>query len=113
VKEATKNFFAPLRTNNMDTDAPDRVHHNWESSSRKIGQAAPNIVLTSASNPIQLQKQLKGVSKDTFELQSPKNGTRVVTKKMMDYQSVKTYFEYKNLSYYTFYPKSEKPIKAV
>jgi hypothetical protein len=28
VKEATKNFFAPLRTNNMDTDAPDRVHHN-------------------------------------------------------------------------------------
>jgi hypothetical protein len=31
----------------------------------------------------------------------------------VDYQSVKTYFESKNLSYYTFYPKSEKPIKAV
>jgi hypothetical protein len=32
---------------------------------------------------------------------------------MVDYQSVKTYFESKNLSYYTFYPKSENPIKAV
>jgi hypothetical protein len=42
-----------------------------------------------------------------------KNGTRIVTKNMVDYQSVKTYFESYNLSYYTFYPKSEKPIKAV
>jgi hypothetical protein len=32
---------------------------------------------------------------------------------MVDYQSVQTYFESKNLSYYTFYPKSEKANKAV
>jgi hypothetical protein len=40
----------------------------------------PPIVLTSASNLIQLQKQLKGVAIDTFEFRSTKNGTRVVTK---------------------------------
>jgi hypothetical protein len=32
---------------------------------------------------------------------------------MVDYQSVKAHFETNNLSYYTFYPKSQKLIKAV
>jgi hypothetical protein len=32
---------------------------------------------------------------------------------MVNYQSVKAYFESNNLSYYTFYPKAEKPIKAL
>jgi hypothetical protein len=32
---------------------------------------------------------------------------------MADFQSVKSYFDPNNLSYYSFYPKSEKPMKAV
>jgi hypothetical protein len=32
---------------------------------------------------------------------------------MVDYQSVKAHFETSNLFYYTFYPKSQKPIKAM
>jgi hypothetical protein len=32
---------------------------------------------------------------------------------MVDYQSVKGHLESNNLSYYTFYPKSERPIKTV
>jgi hypothetical protein len=32
---------------------------------------------------------------------------------MVDYQAVKTFFSDHTLSYYTFYPKAEKPIKAV
>jgi hypothetical protein len=44
VKVATKNFFAPLRTNNMDTDAPDTESTTTEKASRKIGQANPNNV---------------------------------------------------------------------
>jgi hypothetical protein len=32
---------------------------------------------------------------------------------MVDYQSVKGHFEANNLSYYTFYLKSERPMKAV
>jgi hypothetical protein len=59
----------------------------------------PPIVLTSATNLIELQKQLKGVAKDTFQFRSIKNGTREVTKNKVDYQSVKTYFKSNNLSY--------------
>jgi hypothetical protein len=96
VKVATKNFFASLQTNNMDTDAPDTESTTTEKAvQEKLGRPPP-IVLTSASNLIQLQKQLKGVAKDTFEFRSTKNGTRVVTKNMVDYQSVKTYFQSKN-----------------
>jgi hypothetical protein len=70
VKVATKNFFAPLRTNNMDTDAPDTESTATEKAvPEKLGRPPP-IVLTSTSNLIQLQKQLKGVAKDTFEFRS-------------------------------------------
>jgi hypothetical protein len=53
------------------------------------------------------------VAKQSFEFRNTKNGTRVVTKGIVDYQTVKAFFETKNLSYYTFYPKVEKSIKAV
>jgi hypothetical protein len=113
VKVATKNFFTPLRRNNMDTDALDTESTTTQKAVQQKSGRPPSIVLTSASNLIQLQKQLKGVAIDTFEFRSTKNWTRVVTKTMVNYQSIKTYFESKNLSYYTFYPKSENPIKAV
>jgi hypothetical protein len=32
---------------------------------------------------------------------------------MADFQSVRSHFDSQNLSYYSFFPKSEKPIKAV
>jgi hypothetical protein len=32
---------------------------------------------------------------------------------MADFQSVKSHFDTNKLSYYSFYPKSEKPMKAV
>jgi hypothetical protein len=70
-------------------------------------------LLTSAINLIQLQKQLKGMAKQIFVFCTTRNGTRIITKDMVDYQSVKAHFETNNLSYYTFYPKSQKPIKAV
>jgi hypothetical protein len=70
-------------------------------------------VLTFAKNIIQLQKQLKGVAKQHFGFHNNKSGTRVITKDMVEYQSVKAHFESNNVSYYTFYPKSERPIKAM
>jgi hypothetical protein len=51
------------------------------------------------------------VSED-FEFRSTRNGTRVITRGIADFQSVKSYFENDNLSY-CFFPKHEKPIKAV
>jgi hypothetical protein len=52
---------------------------------------------------------LKGSSK----FRSTKNGTRVITRSMADFQSIKSYFDSQNLSHYSLFPKSEKPIKAV
>jgi hypothetical protein len=95
VKVATKNFI-PLQTTNMDNDAPDTESTTTEKVvSEKWGRLPP-LRLTFATNLIELQKQLKGLAKDTFEFRSTKNRTRVVTKNMVDYQSVKTYFESNN-----------------
>jgi hypothetical protein len=58
----------------------------------------PPIILTSATNLIQLQKQLKGVALQTFEFRSTKNGTRVGTKDTVDCQAVKSLFEKNSLS---------------
>jgi hypothetical protein len=73
----------------------------------------PPIILTSAVNFIQLQKQLKGVVSEDFKFRSTRNGTRVITRGMADFQSVKSYFNSHNLSYFPFFPKDEKTIKAV
>jgi hypothetical protein len=110
-KVATKNF-APLRTTNMDTDALGTDSNSAEEAVPGKQGRPPPIALTSETNLILLQKQLKILAKQTFEFRSTKNGTRVVTMDMVDYQSVKAFFETNNLSYYTFYPKSENPIKA-
>jgi hypothetical protein len=86
VKVATKNFFAPLRTTNMDTDAPDTEPTAAEVAVPGQPGRPPPKVLASATNLIQLQKQLKGVAKQTFEFRNTKNETRV-TKDMVDYLS--------------------------
>jgi hypothetical protein len=110
---ATRKFFASLRASDMDTDST-----NTEATPRKATAPAtpcrpPAIVLTYAVNLIHLQKKLKGVVIENFEFRSTINGTRVITRSKADFQSVKSYFDDHNLSYYSFFPKSEKPIKAV
>jgi hypothetical protein len=112
----TKNFFAPLRATDMecegnkskDTDTQDEV----QQPARKTGRPPP-IVLTSQENLIAMQKKLKGLCKGTFELRSTRNGARIITKEMADFSAIRTYLENQNLPYFTFFPKSQKPIKAV
>jgi hypothetical protein len=48
-----------------------------------------------------------------FEFRTTRNETRVITKSLADFQAIKSYFDNQRLSYITFFPKSEKPIKAV
>jgi hypothetical protein len=62
---------------------------------------------------IQLQRQLKGLLKGSFEFRNTRNGIRVVTKEMEDFTIIHCHFESNNLSYFTFYPKFQKPVKAV
>jgi hypothetical protein len=109
------NFFAPLRTANMDTDAPVTEPNAEEAAAPAPRKSArpPPIVLTSAANLMQLQKQLKDVARQNFEFCNTRNGTKVVTKDMVDYQAVKSHFNNNHLACFTFFPKSKKPVKAV
>jgi hypothetical protein len=116
---ATTNYFAPLRTSEMDvelpvaegsTQKPDRGLQ--QESASKSGRPPP-IVLTSTTNLIHLQRKVKGFVSDSFEFRNTRNGTRIVTKEMADFSAIKNYLETNKLSYYTFFAKSVKPMKAV
>jgi hypothetical protein len=97
----------------MDTDASGtEATSNEEEVPCKTGRPPP-IILTSTANLIQLQKQLNSAVKVNFEFCSTRKITGVITRVMVDFQSVKSHFDANNLSYYSFYPKSEKRMKAV
>jgi hypothetical protein len=112
-KVATRNFFTPLRTTTMDTDSSGSESTPQEETVPEKTCRPPTIILSSAANLIQLQKQLKNVVKEDFEFRNTRSGTRVITRGMADFLAVKSHFEGNKLSFYTFFPKSEKPIKAV
>jgi hypothetical protein len=107
----TKNFCAPLRTE-MDLEG-DKVNtvQNKQGTTTQAGRQPP-IILTSATNLLQLQKSISGIIKGSFEFRKTRNGTRVLTKEMVDYSAIKSFFLQSNLKFYTFFPKSLKPIKA-
>jgi hypothetical protein len=106
---ATSNFFAPSGQPTW-TLIPQSESNSEAGAPGKSGRPPP-VILMSAANLIQLQKQLKGVAQQNFEFRNTRNGTRVVTKDMVDYQAVTSYFEIHSLSYFTFFPKSENPIR--
>jgi hypothetical protein len=97
----------------MDTEASDMEESPQEEATPgKIGRPPP-IVIIATVNLLQLQKLIKSVVKENFEFQNTGNGTRIITKTLGDFPAVKSYLETHNLHYFTFYPKSLKPIKAV
>jgi hypothetical protein len=115
---STKNFFAPLRTKDMEMEYPvvdgaAEIADGEQQKSPSQSGRPPRIILTSVVNLKHLQKQLKGVINDSFEFRKTRNGTRVVTRILADFHSVKSFFDSQYFSYFTFSPKSDKPIKAV
>jgi hypothetical protein len=97
----------------MDTETPATEGSTSEDTAAGKPGRPPPIILTTPTNLIQLQKQLKDVVAETFEFSNTRNGTRVLTKSLADFQSVKSYFDQHRLFYSSFIPKSEKPFKAV
>jgi hypothetical protein len=92
-KVITRNFFAYFRATEMDSNTSgfeDMPHE--ESFPDKTGRLPP-IMLTSQTNLIQLQRQPKGMVKDTFEFCSMRNRTRAIIKTMDDFSAVKSYLE--------------------
>jgi hypothetical protein len=94
-----------------DTSGTEAMRHE-EAVPGKTGRPPPTV-LASATNLIQLKTQLNGVVKDNFEFRSTRNGTRIITKTMVDFLAVKSCLQNNNLAYFTVYSKSLKPINAV
>jgi hypothetical protein len=83
----TRNYFDPLRTT-MDTDSSGSESTPQETVPAKTCRPPP-IILTSAANLIQLQKQLKHVVRKDFEFHNTRSGTRVLTRGMADFLAIK------------------------
>jgi hypothetical protein len=116
----TRNFFAPLRAVNMETEnveaAPKPTDQSEEQGQHQTLTEAgrpPPIVLTSTVNLMSLQKDLKLSVKGHFKFRNTRAGTKVISKEMANYSAIRHYLDSKQLSYFTFFPKSEKPITAV
>jgi hypothetical protein len=112
-KVAPRKFFAPLRAATRETDFSGAEATTLEEAVPGKAGRPPPIILTSTTNLIQLQRQLKNVAKGDFEFRNTKNGTRVITKSITDVEAVKSYFSIQNLSYFSIFPKAQNPIKAV
>jgi hypothetical protein len=96
----------------METESSGTENPQEETTTDKTGRP-PQIEITAAPKLLQLQNFIKGVVKETFELRNTRNGTRVLTRSLVDFAAVKSYLETHNLPYFTYYPKSLKSIKAV
>jgi hypothetical protein len=73
----------------------------------------PPIVISSTTNFIWLQGDLKELVKREYEFRNTRNGTRTIRKELEDYSTIKSYLEKNSLQHFTFSPNSEKPIGAV
>jgi hypothetical protein len=110
-----RNFFAPLPPEvkwNGD-DAKDLTKQQQHQAPSRQAGTPPSVVLTSQVNLIQFQEQLQGLLKGNFKFHSTRTGTRIATKQMVDFSTICSHFERSNVPCFTFYPKSQKPIKAV
>jgi hypothetical protein len=66
----TRKIFGTLRAADMDTDSPGtEATSNEETVPGKTGRP-PQMILTSTTNLIQLQKQVQNVGKENIELRS-------------------------------------------
>jgi hypothetical protein len=93
----------------MDTDSSSSKSTPQEETVPAKTCRPPPIILTSAANLTQLQKQLKNVVKEDFEFRNTKNGTRFITRGIADFLAVKSHFEGNKY----LLPQVQKPIKAV
>jgi hypothetical protein len=122
----TRNYYAPLRNKMVvgerqvsGTDAENQpksqVASKYSPAEGAPGKAGrpPSIILTYAAKLIQLQNKIKSLAKQSLELRTTRNGTRVTTRDMVYYLAVKAHFDNTKMSYLTLYPKSLNPIKAV
>jgi hypothetical protein len=86
----TRDFFALLRATEMEIegDSNDRTASEQQQAPASQTGRPPPIILTLTTNQMQLQRQLTVFINGNFEFRSTRNGTRVVTKEMADFNCV-------------------------
>jgi hypothetical protein len=107
---AIKNFFTPLRAVPMEgAEVSDEASYSENTDKGR----PPPIVLTSEANLLSPQKDLKTVVTGEFFFRNTASGTRITTNNMADYKATQNLLSQKNLPFFTFYTKGDKPVKPV
>jgi hypothetical protein len=92
----------------MDTDSANTESSPCEATApaknRSTAPNSPNI----CRQPDPIAKAAERCGKWKPEFRSTTEGIRIIMRNMADFQSVKSHFDSRNLSYYSF-PKSENP----
>jgi hypothetical protein len=116
----TRNFFAPLRAMEVDTNtvAGDGAESELPTKQQqnpvpKGTERPPPIILITSVNLLKFRAEIKAIMKGSFEFRTSRNVISVVTREMTDYSAIMRHSDAQNLPYYTFHPKSTKPMKAV
>jgi hypothetical protein len=79
----------------MDTEITHAANAILEQeTSRKAGRPPP---ITSTTNLIRLQSDLKDHIKGEYEFRNARNGTRIITKEMPDSSAMKSHLEKNNI----------------
>jgi hypothetical protein len=97
----------------MDTETTGAENALPDKEATRKPGGPPPIVMTSTTNLIQHQCDLKDNCKGEHEFQNTRNGTYIIKEEMADYTGMKSYLEINNLHYFTFSPNSENSIKEV
>jgi hypothetical protein len=79
---------------------------------KTVGRPRP-IIVTASINFLKFQGKFKPLMKNTFEFRTTRNGIKMVRKDMADYSALMSHLNASKIPYYTFHPKSPKPVKAV
>jgi len=78
----------------------------------KVVGRPPPIIITVLLNLMKFQGGLKPIVKGMFEFRATRNGIKVVTKVMANYSTLRHHLDTSKIPYYTFHPKSLKPVNA-
>jgi hypothetical protein len=93
----------------MDTESTETESTLPEKEAPGKSGKPPPILMTSTTNLIRVQGDLKEHVKGEYDFRN----TRIIIKEMADFSAIKSCQEKNNLQYFIFSPNSEKPIKAV
>jgi hypothetical protein len=81
-------------------------------SQRSVKDRPSLILMKTTINLLSFQPRIRAIVKGSFEFRNTKNGARVIAREMAKYLAIKSHLEQRKINFYTFDPKSMKPINV-